>query len=499
VTGVESPRRTDPRGFVVKALMSLVRGALPAGAVLIGSGGLATIGIVAAVSGVALVSFAIAWIRWSRLTYTTEAEEIRVEQGLFSRSARSVPYERIQDVSIEQKLLPRLLGVAEVKFETGAGGKEEIALAYLSLEESERLRALVRERKDGAPAAISAEPVEAVATDEVLFAMSNRRLAVFGLFEFSLIVFAVLLGAAQQLDFLIPDGVWDQDNWKAWYHGGEEQLAGLGRAGAVVSLIGALIALVLVGILTGIARTFARDYGFRLERTPRGFRRRRGLFNRSDVLLPIHRVQAALVRTRLVRRRFGWFALDFVSLAQDGAKTPHHSAAPFARLEEIWPVVRAAGLAPPADDAEWHRPSPRPWLYSALFHAVLFAAIATAVAVSTEGAIPFAVGAIGVFGAIGLNWLGWRRARHALDPAQLYARHGSLAPTLIIAPRVKLQSAEITQSPLGRWGGYATLKLGLAGGKLDLHGLPVAEAHAIRSAVLDSISAVDFSRLAKAA
>ena len=80
------------------------------------------------------MSFGFAWLGWRRLTYLTSAEDIRVEHGLLSRSARSVPYERIQDVSIEQKWLPRLLGLAEVKFETGAGGKEEISLAYLSLE-----------------------------------------------------------------------------------------------------------------------------------------------------------------------------------------------------------------------------------------------------------------------------------------------------------------------------------------------------------------------------
>jgi putative membrane protein len=493
-------RRTDPRGFVVKALMSLTRGALPAGAVLVGTNALAGVMMVVAIGGVALVSFAVAWLKWRRLTYTTGPEDIRVEQGLFSLSARSVPYERIQDVSIEQKLLARLFGVAEVKFETGAGGKEEIALAYLSLEESERLRTLVRERKEGVPvAAADAGPVTEGASSDVLFAMSNRRLALFGLFEFSLIVFAVLLGAAQQFDFLIPGGLWEPDNWSAWYHGGETQLAGLGRAGAIVGLIGALLALVLVGILTGIARTAARDFGFRLERTPRGFRRRRGLFNKSDVLLPAHRVQAALVRTGLVRRRFGWHALDFVSLAQDGAKTPHHSAVPFAQLEEIWPVVRAAGIEPPADDAHWHRPSPRPWVTDALLNSLFFAALGIAGSLTLRSVLPLAAGSLGVLGAILLNLLAWRRARHALDPLQLYVRHGTLAPELTIAPRVKLQSVEIAQSPLGRWLGYATLKLGLAGGKLDLHGLPLDEAREIRGAVLDSIAAVDFSRLARTA
>jgi putative membrane protein len=119
--------------------------------------------------------------------------------------------------------------------------------------------------------------------------------------------------------------------------------------------------------------------------------------------------------------------------------------------------------------------------------------------VALRNSLPLAAGAVGVLGTIALNWLGWRRSRHAQDAAQLFVRHGSLVPRLTIAPRVKLQSAEIVQSPLGRWRDYATLKLGLAGGKLELHGLPLDEARAIRRDVLNSIAEVDFSQLAEAA
>jgi len=492
------PLRTDPRGFVVKALTSMVRGALPAAAVLVGTSALGAVMIVAAVGAVSLVSFAIAWLKWTHLTYTTGHEDIRVEQGLLGRSARSVPYERIQDVSIEQKWLPRLFGLAEVKFETGAGGKEEISLAYLSIAEAERLREVVRERKEGAieaaPAGMETVP-DREATSQVLFAMDNRRVALFGLFEFSLIIFAVLLGAAQQLDFLFPFQPWEGDNWRWLVAGGEAQIAGIGRTAQIAALVGAVAALVLVGILTGIVRTFARDYGFRLDRTAKGFRRRRGLFNKSDVLLPVHRVQAALIRTGLLRRRFGWYGLDFVSLAQDGARTPHHAAAPFARLDELWPLVRAAGIEPPADGTVWRRPSPRPWLYDTLLHGLFFAGLGAAGAYAIDSALPLVAGAVVVVATVAANYLGWRRYRHAIGAAQIFLRQGTLAPRLMIAPQVKLQSAEIVQSPLGRWRDYATLNLGLAGGKLDLRGLRLAEARAIRGAVLDSIGAVDFSRL----
>ncbi|MFN7157723.1 MAG: PH domain-containing protein, partial [Erythrobacter cryptus] len=45
------------------------------------------------------------------------------------------------------------------------------------------------------------------------------------------------------------------------------------------------------------------------------------------------------------------------------------------------------------------------------------------------------------------------------------------------------------QGPLGRWRGYATLHLGLAGGTLAIPGLALAEARGLRAAILETITA----------
>src|SRR5690606_20064626 len=91
------------------------------------------------------------------------------------------------------------------------------------------------------------------------------------------------------------------------------------------------------------------------------------------------------------------------------------------------------------------------------------------------------------------EWHLWRHRRRAMDSRQLYAREGWLAPRLDLASRVKLQSVEIAQGPLARRRGYADLKFGIAGGTLEMRGLPLGEARDIRHAVLESIGTVDFS------
>ena len=93
------------------------------------------------------------------------------------------------------------------------------------------------------------------------------------------------------------------------------------------------------------------------------------------------------------------------------------------------------------------------------------------------------------------EFLRHRHAMNALDGDQLYARHGWLSPRMAISSRVKLQSVEIARGPIARRRGYATLHLGLAGGKMALPGIPITRAEELRRAVLASIGKADFSEL----
>ena len=274
----------------------------------------------------------------------------------------------------------------------------------------------------------------------------------------------------------------------------------------VAQAVGAVIVLVLLaflGLVTGLGRTVLRDYGFLLEETPKGLRRRRGLLTRTDAVMPVHRVQALKVTTRIVRRRFGWHALEVVSLAQDD-KSGRHVVVPFAQMSEIVPVILVAGFDLPDGMTHWHRPSPRYRRDRAILSALPFALVA-ALQVLLGPLLPAAVGNWHLVAAAGFAALAAllalrehflsRHDRHALDGERIYVRHGWLAPRLDIASRVKLQSVEIAQGPIARRRGYADLRFGVAGGTLEMGGVPLADARLIRDGVLHSIARVDFSRL----
>lgn len=501
----EEWRRTSPLSFVVRAITGLRNLLFPALAMVFGTRGWDGGGafVVPALVAMVLFTWFFTWIAWRHFRYRVGESDIRVERGLVSRSARAVPYERIQDVSLEQKPVPRLFGMVEVKFETGAGGKDEIRIGYVTAAEADALRETVRARKSGTVAAPgeAAAPVEE--PSRTLFAMDLRRLTTFGLFEFSLVAFAVIGGLLQQFDFLLPFDIWNFESWIGLLAGPGHRLQELGVAAQAIGATLALAVLGIVGLVTGLGRTVLRDYGFRLEETPKGLRRRRGLLTRTDTIMPVHRVQALKVTTRILRRRFGWHALEVVSLAQDD-KSGRQVVVPFAQMSEIVPVIRVAGFDLPDGITHWHRPSPRYRLDRAVFGALPLA-LAAAALVAVRPLLPIEAATGSMLGAVALAALAVlvavrerflsRYDRHAIDGERIYARRGWLAPRLDIASRIKLQSVEIAQGPVSRRRGYAELRFGVAGGTLELGGIPLEDARLIRDGVLHSIARIDFSRL----
>lgn len=500
------PRNTDPKTVLVGLLASAQNAVLPTIAIAFGTGGLATFIAIPVGAAIIAIGTFFAYISWKRLTYTIGQSDIRVESGVLSRSARSVPYERIQDVSLEQKLLPRLLGLVAVKFETGAGGGEDLSLSFLTEERGEELRQLVRERRDNQDAGVIAEPggtLSPSVTDEEaepLFTMGPKRLLTFGLFEFSLAVFAVLAGLLQYVDSFLDFEVWELDFWQGLIDNYAPDLSALDRTAQIMGILASVFALLIVGSLTGMVRVFMREWGFLLERTARGFRRRRGLFTKTDVVMPIHRVQGIRIGTRLIRYRFGWHSLSFVSLAQDmGASS--HVVAPFAKLDEIAPIAEAAGFTLPCEDTDWRRASEKFLFDSAVRDALFFLVPAVVAGIASSIYSPewtyLVAGALVVLAGISaiLNVLAWRYQRHALDAAQIVSARGVLSPRSQFATRLKLHSVEIAQGPIARWRGYATVHLGQAGGVFAIPGVPLERAREVRRKVMETIAATDFSQL----
>jgi uncharacterized membrane protein YdbT with pleckstrin-like domain len=67
----------------------------------------------------------VVWIRWQSTTYTLTDQRIKIETGVFGRSEKVIPIDRIQDCTTRMSLLGRMLGYGRVEVDAaGAQGAE---------------------------------------------------------------------------------------------------------------------------------------------------------------------------------------------------------------------------------------------------------------------------------------------------------------------------------------------------------------------------------------
>ncbi|MBA4748776.1 MAG: PH domain-containing protein, partial [Sphingopyxis sp.] len=357
-------------------------------------------------------------------------------------------------------------------------------LNALALEEAEALRRAIRSWRSGA-AMVGDGAAQAAPDDDVeLFRMSPQRLVLAGLFNFSLAALAVVGVAAQWFDDLLPIDIFSV---RFWINLAEN--SGVGNWVAThqwVAGVAAVIALLFVGFATGVVRTVLVNWNFLLTLGPRAFRRVRGLTTRTDVAIPLARVQAAVVATGLIRRHWGWHELRLQSLASDGDKEKDHQLVPFGQLDDIDRVLAPVRLARPGEVLV---PIAVPVLAQALGMMVVAALLCVggvgAMAFGQwQGAVPLAVAALLAGGAL----LSATRHRWADDGAILYIWRGWWSPRLTILPLANVQSADLSDGPVLRRFGCVRVDLGVPGESAlashSIDAVPVAAAADLRARIL---------------
>lgn len=429
--------------------------------------------------GIAIASAVGMLLHWWRFSFRVGSDAIRIDSGIISRNQRTIPFDRVADVSIARGPLQRAFGLARVTLETGgsAAGQEEGVFDGIPLARAEALRDFVRARRGVFSLDVPATGEAAEAEAAPLFAMDLRRVLTLGLFNFSLALFAGLFGISQTFGDLLNVDPFERDFWTPIL-----QRSGLGEwllAHRLGLALGGVTVLVLAGIVTGVVRTVLREFGFRLDRTGNGFRRRRGLLTKTDVSLPLRRIQAGLIATGPIRNRFGWRAFKVLSLAGESGGQPgkegrdDHVLAPLATDEEIAPIAAGIGLAVPGAGTPW-QPVSRGHVTSFLVllgPLMLLVALVGCTALFLSDAeqhellAPPIGASIGFLALAAMRWLEWRHTGFALEAERLLIRTGWWKRQTLLIPLRNVQGVTLQENSLGRRFGIATLAIDVAGGR----------------------------------
>lgn len=253
--------------------------------------------------GLAFLGFA--GLSWWRYTFNIVDGELHVQKGVFSQETLSVPLDRVQSVSLEQKVLHRPFGLVQVSLETAGTETAEFTIDAVDRPVADALqRAAADHRRRDAAARIpdganpvhdgdgTLDPPPPERPDRVLLRHPLRRVIMIALTQMPLSGFAVvapLIAFADQGADLVPFDLpsLDEPTLGAWL---------------VWAIPLAVIAIFVVSVILNLLRVVLVDWDLTVTSTAAGLRRNSGLLSTTSVASSVPRIQRVEVSQGLLER-----------------------------------------------------------------------------------------------------------------------------------------------------------------------------------------------------
>lgn len=296
-------------------------------------------GFLVLIAAAALVAGLASIITWWFTRFVIDDEEVRIETGMLNRRSTRIGFSRIQSVDVIQPLLARIFGLGELRIEAG-GGDSGVRLRYLRRNKAYRLRDYLLSRAHGHRTTVAESDARAQASafedlstaDRILVRIPPRQL---------------VLGLVTSLEFLISLVVLGIAIVVIWR-------AGL-RAIALTALLPyamGVASLVSRRVLTQFNYTLAETGGVR-PGEPTGLRITRGLTNLTSQSVPLDRIQAVRIRQSWLWRRMRLHRVDidvlgYGSSSDDNQRHSSSMLFPVATTEQV--RIAMAHLLPEAYD-----------------------------------------------------------------------------------------------------------------------------------------------------
>ncbi len=472
--------KLDPRSIPYRGLRLGVQWAVGVATLGLIAGSMIDLRLGTAVAGLGIAAAGFAGAAWAavyhrRFEFQLTPDSLDITSGVFARRTREIPLDRIQNVDIRQGVVPRMLGIAELRFETAGGRGTEARLQYLDQRLARELQERIDRHGEAAePRSEAADsrdetPVADRTAGEMLYSIKPIELGLLSItsIDWRAIGFVVLAGVG-----VIPDG--PPTDFSA-------------NPIAPLAAIAQPIFLTAAAVVGNAALLTARFFKFRLWRAGETLRYERGLLRRFSGSIPLDRVHLLRLRDNPITRALGFAALD-IQTAGYGPESEggSQSAVPIAERER---VLELADSVEPWPELELQRPPRR----ARRRYAIRFALLAVLV---TGGlfavdqfvrSIPWYLGGTLLVLAPVAAHLAWRHRGYALGEQALLVRAGFWRRTTYLVPFYRVQTVGTTATIFQRRWSLATVRIDTASGAPAAHDLDVETARDLREAVADDL------------
>lgn len=259
-----------------------------------GWGSLRFIGIM--LGGYVLVTAVVGYFSWRFTRFVIDDRQVRIEHNFIQHNSDKVPFTKIQSVDVVQPFAARLLGLAQLRIDVGAGSGKTIE--YLTRARAYQMRDYLVARAHGQQVTVeesvtrraTADALHDLATDEhVLLRVPVQRLVLAAVLSSGFLITLVL-------SILTIGGL-------TWFR----------QFGGMVGVIP-----LVTGLFGIISRDVVKQWNFSLVRSGQALKVSRGMTSLVSQTLPTNRIQGLQIVQHQAWRPFGIYRVKMDVLGYGG-------------------------------------------------------------------------------------------------------------------------------------------------------------------------------------
>lgn len=392
------------------------------------------------------------FLSWYHFSYYVTDEDLWIQYGIFKRTKRSIAKNRIQSIDLTESVIHRIFKLTRVQIETASGGKQaEAALSAVSFQDALGLRNAL---KNSGESDVEIPEETYLAKKEITFS----RLLLTGITSGGLgIIIGFIVVGLSELEELIPETVYDYTyEWLI--------------TASIILIVLIIISILAIIWLLSILWTLIRYGKFTIQRTENELFITRGLLEKKQLTIPLHRIQAIGIEENILRQPLG-YAFIFAEIAggnTDGKLADSTILFPLLHKREINAFLNefVPDFSWKEEDVEWTKPptAALPFYYVRSSLLFLVASIAVFIFYPTFAWIPLVLFLL----SLGLGWLHYKDAGFHLTSDRLLLRYRFIKRITVLVYQKRIQAFGKKNHALERKRGLASMSISIlsnSGGK----------------------------------
>lgn len=394
-------------------------------------------------------------LKWITLRYSVFDETIQIKTGVFKKTEKIIPFDKIQNIHKQKTILHKLFGCTTLTLETGlAGGDSSVKFDALKMKDAEQLERLILTVKERHESSLEAEnedlvnvhnTKEYITKGTLLFKPEKKDLlkASFTSFSF-LIIIPIIFGIYDNLDMFF--NVDDITN---------DFLHFITQSWLITSIL--ITILVIVSVTIGIARTFLKYGKYEIYSDKDSIYIRKGVLEEIHFSIDKNKVQAVQIEQSIIKRILRLAEVKLVTAGEAGDSEHNtNSLFPFMPIDLAFTIIEEM-LPDYKIEKNMHRLTKEALLLRMIRPSYIWIIVSIIILYFFRSLWYLSIILLVI---IYLNRIiDYRNSSYIINREFIQLKSGSIWSVFIISKRSKVIEIELQQSKLQKLFGLSTFKI----------------------------------------